>query len=75
MKDKPTVCSLFFGAFPPDRIPKATTGVNVHLFTNTFAISLSQKFLKILLANSGNFRSYSLHGGMLQIELMVNTYI
>ena len=30
VKDKPTVGSLFFGAFPSDCIPKATKNVSMH---------------------------------------------
>ena len=60
VKDKPTVRSLFFGVYPPDRMPKATTDVNVHLFINTFAISISQNFFNILSANSGNFSKLQL---------------
>jgi hypothetical protein len=32
MKEKHTVGSAFFGAFPSGRIPKATKDVNVHVF-------------------------------------------
>jgi len=32
VNDKPGVDSPFFGAFPSDRIPEATSRVNVHLF-------------------------------------------
>ena len=32
MEEKPTVGSQFFGAFPSDRIPKATKDVNVNFF-------------------------------------------
>jgi hypothetical protein len=31
-KEKQTISSPFFGAFPSDRIPKATKGVNVRKF-------------------------------------------
>jgi hypothetical protein len=29
--ENPTVGSPFFGAFPSDRLPKATKGVDVHI--------------------------------------------
>jgi len=32
VKEKPTVGLPSFGAFPSDRIPKATKDVNVHFF-------------------------------------------
>jgi hypothetical protein len=35
VKNKPTVGSSFFGAFPSDRVPKATKDVNVHLFIHS----------------------------------------
>jgi len=36
LKTKPTVGSPFFGAFPSDRIPKATKDVTVHFFTHSY---------------------------------------
>ena len=38
MKEKSTVGSPFFGAFPSDRNSKATEYVNVHFCTNRFTI-------------------------------------
>jgi hypothetical protein len=35
VKEKPTVGSPFFGAFPSDRIPKVTKVVNLHFFRHT----------------------------------------
>jgi len=35
VKEKPTVGSQFFGAFPSERIHKATKDVNVHFFINS----------------------------------------
>jgi hypothetical protein len=35
VKEKPTVGSLFFGAFLSDRIPNATKNVNVHFFIHS----------------------------------------
>jgi hypothetical protein len=32
VKEKPTVDSPFFGAFPSDRIPKAMKNISIHLF-------------------------------------------
>jgi len=40
VKEKPTVGSLFFREFPSDRIPKATTDVNVYFFVQS-GISLN----------------------------------
>jgi hypothetical protein len=31
-KEKPDIGSSFFGAFPSDRVPKATTDITVHFF-------------------------------------------
>jgi len=36
VKEKPTVGSPFFGAFPSDLIPKATKDVNVYFFNYSF---------------------------------------
>ena len=36
MKEKPTVGSPFFRAFPSDRSPKAMKDVNVHSFIHSF---------------------------------------
>jgi hypothetical protein len=36
VKEKPTVGSPFFGAFPSDLIPKATKDVNVYFFIYSF---------------------------------------
>jgi hypothetical protein len=35
MKEKPTVGSPFFRAFPSDFIPKVKKDVNVHFFVNS----------------------------------------
>jgi hypothetical protein len=35
MKEKPTVGSPFFRAFPSDVIPKVTKDVNMHFFVNS----------------------------------------
>jgi len=35
VKEKPTVGSVFFGAFPSDRIPNATKNVTVHFFIHS----------------------------------------
>ena len=43
MKDKLTVGSLLFGAFPNDRVPKATRDVNVHFFIQNITFR-RQKF-------------------------------
>jgi hypothetical protein len=37
VKEKPTVGSPFFGAFPSDRIRKAMKDVSVHFFIYRFA--------------------------------------
>ena len=50
-EEQPTVGSPYFGAFPSDRIPKATKDVNVHLFIYSFAFG--DKHI-IIPANSGN---------------------
>jgi hypothetical protein len=49
LQEKPTVDSAFFGAFPSDRIAKATKDASVHFFIH------SNKFLQIIPANSWNF--------------------
>jgi hypothetical protein len=36
VKEKPTVGSPFFGAFPSDRIPRAKKDANVHFFIHSF---------------------------------------
>jgi hypothetical protein len=52
MKEKPTVGSPYFGAFPSDRVPKAMKGINVYFFIhNKNSCKLYQQILE-------NFRSY-----------------
>jgi len=36
MQEKPTAGSPFWGAFPPDCIPKAMKDVSVHFFIHSF---------------------------------------
>ena len=48
MNEKPSDGSQFFGAFPSNRIPKATKDVNVHFFTH------SNNSCEFIPANSGN---------------------
>jgi hypothetical protein len=45
VKEKSTVSFPFFGAFPSDRIPKATKDVNVQFFIRSLTSSLMQHFL------------------------------
>jgi hypothetical protein len=67
MKEKSSVDSPYFGAFPSDRIPKATKVVNVHFFIRSSNFCKLYKFLQIITANSGNFlkllREYTQMGG------------
>jgi len=51
-KEKPTVESLFFGAFPSDGVHKATKDVNVQKFPSC------SKFCKLYQRIPGNFLSY-----------------
>jgi len=48
VKEKSAVDSPLFGAFPSDRIPKATKDANVYFFIH---ISDSSKFYKIFTVN------------------------
>jgi len=53
VKEKPTVGSPFFRAFPSDRIPEAMKEVNVHLFIHSYCTAgvipaNSKNFLKLL---------------------------
>ena len=45
VKEKPAVDSPFFGGFPSDRVPKATTDVRVHsfIYSLTFRVELVMK--------------------------------
>ena len=52
VKEKPTVGSPFFGVFPSDGMPKATEGVNVHLFI------LSSNSYKLYHQIPGTFWNY-----------------
>jgi hypothetical protein len=51
VKEKPTVGSPFFGAFPPDHISKATKDDNVHFFIHSFTIRDELKMDKALAIN------------------------
>ena len=55
MKEKPNVCSPFFGAFPSDSIPKATKEGNVHFFIH------SSNSCKLNHRISVTFLSYYMH--------------
>jgi hypothetical protein len=58
VKENPTVGYPFFWAFPSDRIPKATKGVNVHFFIHNFPeISLGQRFQYITHEFSEDFEA------------------
>jgi len=58
MKEKPTVGYPFFWAFPSDRIPKATKGVNIHFFIHNFPeIPLRQRFQYITHEFSEDFEA------------------
>ena len=55
VKEKPNVVSQFFWAFPSDRIPKGTKGINVHFFIHSsnffklyerIPVNYTSKFLK-----------------------------
>jgi hypothetical protein len=49
MKNKPTIGSPYFGAFPSDRIPKAIKNSNEHiLFTVTFSVNYTREFRELL---------------------------
>jgi len=49
VKEKPSVGSQFFGAFPSDRIPKAKKGVNVY-----YVFIHSSNFCELYQRNPGN---------------------
>jgi hypothetical protein len=55
MKEKSSVGSPYFGAFPSDRIPRATNVVSVYFFIHSSNSCKLYKFLQIITANSGNF--------------------
>jgi hypothetical protein len=56
VKDKPTVDSPFFGAFPSDRINKAPKDFNVNfVFTVAIPVNYTSNFLGIIPANFVNF--------------------
>ena len=55
MKEKPTVGSPFFRAFPSDFIPKAMKEVNVHFFLHSYCttgIIYTSKFRKLFEATT-----------------------
>jgi hypothetical protein len=58
MKEKPTVCSPFFGEFPSDHIPIATKHVNIYFYIHIFTFSgelIMDNALKITPENFGKF--------------------
>ena len=56
MKEKPAACSLFFGAFPSDCIPKTTKYVNVHFFIHSS--NSSQLYQRIPVNCNSEFREH-----------------
>ena len=54
VKEKPTVCSPFFRAFPSDRILNATQDVNVHVLFTAVQFPSCNNSCYFLPANSGN---------------------
>ena len=63
-KDKPTVGSPYFGAFPSDRIPKAIKASNEHiLFTVTISVNYTSEFRELLKPTACTFiRTFFEHG-------------
>jgi hypothetical protein len=45
-KEKPTVGSPFFGAFPSDRIPKLMNDVNVHFLFTTIPVNYTSELME-----------------------------
>ena len=46
MKEKPTVGSPFFGAFPSDGIPKLMNDVNVHFLFTAIPVNYTGKLME-----------------------------
>jgi hypothetical protein len=55
VKKKPTAGSPHFGAFPSNRIARATKDIKVLLCSHRFTISLMRQFVQIIPASSRTF--------------------
>ena len=52
MKEKPTVGSPFFGAFPSDRIPQLMNDVNAHFLFTTIPVNYTSELMEHLEATT-----------------------